>query len=175
MPRKPTEKVEDAGEWIGLAWAAWCAGERNLTALGKQFGKKGETVKANLIKYSAARAAETQSVDATTEYLDGLEHDMREALRTYRTAENPNAKVGALKHATSCREKLAAAKGVVTERKSVALGQDPNLPPMQTQTALAVLADPAACELANALIARISGGEEQIADEAEPTDSATEG
>ena len=130
MPRKPLQKVPEDGEWVGLAWAAWCAGERNLTALGKQFRKSPKTVKANLIKYSAARAAETQSVDATTEYLDGLEHDMREALRTYRTAENPNAKVGALKHATSCREKLAAAKGVVTERKSVAIGQDPGLGPV---------------------------------------------
>lgn len=130
MPRKPIQKVPEDGEWVGLAWAAWCAGERNLAALGKQFRKSPKTVKANLIKYSAARAAETQSVDATTEYLDGLEHDMREALRTYRTAENPNAKVGALKHATSCREKLAAAKGVVTERKSVALGQDPALEPV---------------------------------------------
>ena len=131
MPRKKPEKAGDNGEWVGLAWAAWCAGERNLTALGKQFGKHPDTVKANLIKYSAARAAETQSVDATTEYLDGLEHDMREALRTYRTAENPNAKVGALKHATSCREKLAAAKGVVTERKSVAVGQDAGLGPVE--------------------------------------------
>lgn len=121
MPRKPTEKVGDDGEWVGQAWALWVAGERNLTALGKQFGKKRETVKANLAKYSAARAAEVASTDATAEYLDGLEHDMREALRTYRTAENPNAKVGALKHATSCREKLAAAKGVVTERKNVEL------------------------------------------------------
>lgn len=131
MPRKPIQKVPEDGEWVGLAWAAWCAGERNLTALGKQFRKSPKTVKANLIKYSAARAAETQSVDATAEYIDGLEHDMREALRTYRTAENPNAKVGALKHATSCREKLAAAKGVVTERKSVALGQDPALGPIE--------------------------------------------
>lgn len=124
-------KAVDRGEWVGKAWALWSAGERNYTALGKEFGKKAETVKKALVEYSAARAAETQSVDATTEYLDGLEHDMREALRTYRTAENPNAKVGALKHATSCREKLAAAKGVVTERKSVAVGQDPGLGPVE--------------------------------------------
>ena len=130
MPRKPLQKVPEDGEWVGLAWAAWCAGERNLTALGKQFRKSPKTVKANLIKYSAARAAETQSVDATTEYLDGLEHDMREALRTYRTAENPNAKVGALKHATACREKLAAAKGVVTERKGVDLTGSVNVTPV---------------------------------------------
>lgn len=114
-------KAVDRGEWVGQAWALWVAGERNLTALGKQFGKKAETVKKALTEYSAARAAEVASTDATAEYLDGLEHDMREALRTYRTAENPNAKVGALKHATACREKLAAAKGVVTERKNVEL------------------------------------------------------
>ena len=127
MPRK---KDIEHGEWIGLAWGAWCAGERNLAALGRQFDKSPATVKANLLKYSQARAAEVSDVDATAEYIDGLQHDLREALRTYRDAGNPNAKVGALRHASQCRKDMAAAKGVVTDRKSVAVGQDPNLEPV---------------------------------------------
>ena len=171
MPRKPIEKAAESGEWIGLAWAAWCAGERNLAALGKQFNKAPATVKANLIKYSAARAAETQSVDATAEYIDGLEHDMREALRTYRTAENPNAKVGALKHATSCREKLAAAKGVVTERRSVAVGQDPGLGPLQTKSEVEIiLSDPEAIDLACALSERIANSAANANRDGKPAD-----
>ena len=121
MPRKPSKPVNDDGEWVGQAWALWCAGERNLHALGRQFGKDPQTVKKHLRRYSEARAAETADVDATGEYLDGLQHDLREALRTYRDATNPNAKVGALKHATTIREKLAAARGVVTERKATEL------------------------------------------------------
>ncbi len=174
MPRKSLEKEVEDGEWIGLAWLAWCAGERNLAALGRQFNKRPETVKANLLKYSRARAAEVSDVDPTAEYLDGLQHDLREALRTYRDAENPNAKVGALKHASALRKDMAAARGVVTERKSVAVGQDPNLAPVQVESTLAVLSDPRACELANALIAHISGGDEQIADEPSGPDATTE-
>lgn len=132
MPRTKEKGVDD-GEWIGLAWLAWCAGERNLAALGRQFDKRPETVKANLLKYSKARAAEVSDVDPTAEYLDGLQHDLREALRTYRDAENPNAKVGALKHASAIRKDMASARGVVTERKSVGIGQDPNLGPLQVE------------------------------------------
>ena len=120
---KAAEKQGDNGEWVGLAWAAWCRGERNITALAKQFGKARETVRNRLKKHAAAIAAAGNGLDPTGEYIGGLEADLTEALRTYRAAENPNAKVGALKHATHCRELLAAAKGVVTERTA----QDVNL------------------------------------------------
>lgn len=113
-----TKKAEKNGEWVGLAWADWCSGEQNLSELGRRYGVKGETVKSNLRKYSAARAAEVSDVDPTAEYLDGLQHDLREALRTYRDSDNPNAKVGALKLAETIRKDMAAARGVVTERKA---------------------------------------------------------
>jgi hypothetical protein len=118
MARKPIKKSVEDGEWVGLAWAAWCAGERNVTALARQFGKAPATVRTNLLKYSKARAAEVSDVDPTAEYIDGLQHDLREALRTYRDSENPNAKVGALKLAEQIRKDMAAARGVVTERSA---------------------------------------------------------
>lgn len=118
MGNEQGQKGLDAGEWVGQAWAAWCAGERNLTALGRIFNKSPKAVKRNLQKYAAARAAEVSDVDPTAEYLDGLQHDLREALRTYRESENPNAKVGALKLAAQIRKDMAAARGVVTERKA---------------------------------------------------------
>jgi transposase len=61
------------------------------------------------------------------------------------------------------------------EAHSVAIGQDPDLGPVQTVSALAVLSDPQACELANALIARLSGGDEQIPDETSGPDANAEG
>jgi hypothetical protein len=118
MARKPIKKSVEDGEWVGLAWAAWCAGERNVTALARQFGKAPATVRTNLLKYSKARAAEVSDVDPTAEYIDGLQHDLREALRTYRDSANPNAKVGALKLAEQIRKDMAAARGVVTERSA---------------------------------------------------------
>ena len=118
MDSEQGHKGLDAGEWVGQAWAAWCAGERNLTALGRIFNKSPKAVKRNLQKYAAARAAEVSDVDPTAEYIDGLQHDLREALRTYRESENPNAKVGALKLAAQIRKDMAAARGVVTERKA---------------------------------------------------------
>jgi hypothetical protein len=118
MEKQALRKDADPGEWVGLAWAAWCAGERNITSLGKTFGKAPATVKGNLQKYARARAAEVGDVDPTAEYLDGLQHDLREALRTYRESGNPNAKVGALKLASQIRKDMAAARGVVTERRS---------------------------------------------------------
>jgi hypothetical protein len=107
----------DDREWVGVAWAAWLQGERNYTALARQFGKHRDTVKRHLEAYSKARAGELGTIDAAAEYRDGLEADLREALRTYRSAENPNAKVGALKHATAIRELIAAVSGVVTKRE----------------------------------------------------------
>jgi hypothetical protein len=117
-PKKASKPVNEDGEWVGLAWQAWCAGERNLTALGRQFNKDRQTVKKHLRRYSEARAAEVSDVDPTAEYIDGLQHDLREALRTYRDSANPNAKVGALKLAEQIRKDMAAARGVVTERSA---------------------------------------------------------
>lgn len=107
------------GEWVGKAWAMWCAGEHNYSAIAKALGVTRETVKNNLIKYSAARASEVADINPTADYLGGLEYDLQEALRTYRGSPNPNAKVGALKLATQIRKEMAAARGVVVDRKAI--------------------------------------------------------
>lgn len=118
QPPGPANKPSNDREWVGLAWAAWLQGERNYSALARSFGKDPHTVKDNLRKYAAQRSAELGAIDRTSEYIDGLEADLREALRTYRGSTNPNAKVGALKLAVQIRELLAAAGGVVTKREA---------------------------------------------------------
>jgi len=116
MARKTEAEVKAEGEWIGLAWAAYVSGEATITALANQFGKSWATMKRALKKHSAARAAELSVFNADAEYIDGLRHDLRRAEQIAREAENPNARVGALKVCVQIREKLAAALGVVTER-----------------------------------------------------------
>jgi hypothetical protein len=59
--------------------------------------------------------------------------------------------------------------------KRVAVGQDPDLPPLQVASTLTLLADPEACDLATQLIARLSGGDEPITDETTGPDDTTEG
>lgn len=116
MARKTEAEVKAEGEWIGLAWAAYVSGEATITALARQFDKSWATMKRALKKHSAARAAELSVFNADAEYIDGLRHDLRRAEQIAREAENPNARVGALKVCVQIREKLAAALGVVTER-----------------------------------------------------------
>ena len=131
---------DEGGGWVGLAWQEKCAGQQNYAALGRQFGKDPETVKRNLKKYAAARAAERDDVDATAEYLDGLRHDLHEALEVYRSvgAANPNAQVGALKLAAQIRKDIAAACGVTTDRKTVGVGQADDLGPVKAMVLCAL-------------------------------------
>ena len=110
----------DGGAWVALAWAAWCCGDRCYTALGKQFGKHRTTVKAQLDKYSKQRATElADGTDATAEYLDSVEALLCELWALYRMAEQESTKLGCLKQVSEQLTKLAAARGVVTERKGV--------------------------------------------------------
>jgi hypothetical protein len=104
------------------------AGEATINALANQFGKSHKCVKDNLRKYGEARAAELSQVHPGAEYVDGLRYDLKLAERQAREAENPNAKVGALKLAVAIREKLAAALGVTTERIGLEHSTDPNNP-----------------------------------------------
>lgn len=128
MARKTEAEVQAEGEWIGLAWAAYVSGEATVTQLARQFGKAYTTMKRALKKHAAARAAELAVVDATAEYIDGLRHDLRRAEQIAREAENPNARVGALKVCVQIREKLAAALGVTTERIAMQHANDPEHP-----------------------------------------------
>jgi len=117
-PRK-SQHGASAVEWVADAWREWVNGERSWTKLGAKYGKHRHTVKANVIRYSRALAADlSNGPDALAEYITGLESDLA---RANRAADNPQAsqpaRTAAARHATDIREKLAAAKGLVTKRE----------------------------------------------------------
>lgn len=162
-------------DWAFEAYTLHVGRGQSVLSLAKQYGVKWECVRRNIDAAHAAviRANDSDALPALEKHKARLLETLKSAWQDYAKSDN-DKRPGFLRIILDTSEKLAAAEGVVTERKAVALGQDPNLAPVQVGTTLAVLADPTACELANALIARISGGEEQIDDEAEPVDAAAE-
>jgi len=62
-------------------------------------------------------AIDSGDVDALAEYVDGLQEDLQESDQVVRETKVDAVKVGALKHRSDIREKVAAALGVVTRRE----------------------------------------------------------
>ncbi len=117
--RSLSARGASAVEWVPDAWRDWVNGERNWSQLAAKYGRHRVTVKANVIRYSKALAAGYDAgPDPLAEYISGLESDLK---RANRSAENPKAsqpaRTAAARHATEIREKLAAAKGLVTKRE----------------------------------------------------------
>lgn len=120
---QPGAEVAPGGEafpeWAESAWRLYQRGQRNYSALGRQFGVHNTTVRRWIIRFSqimqAARSEE--SVDAQLQYVTGLEETLSEAWRLHATAEQESTKVACLNRAESILEKLAAAEGVVTKRE----------------------------------------------------------
>jgi hypothetical protein len=130
MPEKLENQGGDAG-WVGDAWRDHLNGV-SIYALAKQYGKKWETVRDNLRKHAANRAAELrEGTDPTALYLDGLEIDLAAASRLMLSSEQDTAKIGALKHRTECRKLIAGGQGVSTETKNVKVGGDDDAPPLR--------------------------------------------
>ncbi len=105
--------------WVESAWQDWLGGRRSWAELGRKYGHNRHTVRASVLRFARARgAAYGDGPDPLAEYVDGLAADLARALAI---AEAPNAtprcQVSALKLATQIREKLAAARGVVTRRQ----------------------------------------------------------
>jgi hypothetical protein len=133
MPDTPTTDAEEQSQnpaetWAYEAWRLWCAGNRNKSAIHRALrAKYGEAIPSdgNCITRAIAReskiaraALDIDETDALTEYIGGLEEQFGEADKILRNARNENARCGALKLKVDLLAKLAAAKGVVTERKA---------------------------------------------------------
>lgn len=105
--------------------------------MGREFDRDWRTVRVNVSKYSklVADAYRRGDVDALADYLEGLQDDKRAQLEAAAKAQTlfvtkdgevvtePDwrTRVAARKEVTAIREKIAAAQGVVTERKGTDL------------------------------------------------------
>lgn len=122
MARNPLRgwDKQEAEPWQHESWHDYCRGKRNISELAKRYGVRWNTMQAN-IKRMAERARvaiESGAVDAMGEYVAGMEADLEYAHEILYGAKNDSARVGALKHIADLREKLAAARGVVTKRQA---------------------------------------------------------
>ena len=122
MARKPLPKAEsEPGEsgWVGEAWREHLNGA-SIQGLADKHGRSWACVRDNLQKYAANRAAEIgKGIDPTAAYIEGLRGDLEDANELIGQCRQDTAKIGALKLRTEIRKLIAAAQGVVTERKGV--------------------------------------------------------
>ena len=107
-------------EWAETAYRLHARGQRNMTTLSRQFGVKWETCRDWIRKVGLFMAEQELHAQeyALAEYAAGLEEILGQAQTTYAHTDNDNAKIGALRVAGDMLEKLAAARGVVTQRKA---------------------------------------------------------
>ena len=117
--RKTPKRGSGALEWVRDAWRDWVNGERNWSALARRYGRERRTIKANVIRYSRALAADLdKGPDPLAAYVAGLEADLelaRKVAGDVKVAQQ--SRNAALKHVTDIREKLAAAYGIITKRE----------------------------------------------------------
>lgn len=125
------EDLQDSGSvrpapefaaWVESAWRLYCRGQRNWTALGKQFGVDYRTVQGAVRKFGAAvRAAGSGSgVEAWQEALTGHEEVLSEAWRIHANPDATNQeRLSALKVAQDSIGQVAALNGVVTKRMGI--------------------------------------------------------
>lgn len=131
------EEIDDADAWVSAAWNKRRDERTSWAELGREFDRDWRTVRVNVSKYSklVADAYRRGDVDALADYLEGLQDDKRAQLEAAAKAQTlfvtkdgevvtePDwrTRVAARKEVTAIREKIAAAQGVVTERKGTDL------------------------------------------------------
>ena len=118
---KRPDRSKPFPDWVETAFRLYCRGQRNYSELGKQFGVDRRTVQANLQKWGASvdQAAEAEGlVGAYLETVIAYEEIIAVAWRDHAACgdKDKNAKAAFLKVVQSTVEKLAALRGVATQR-----------------------------------------------------------
>ena len=136
--KDPPENRETglADKWVVDAWNLWVGGLRSWSAIGRQVGHTAPTVRKHVGRYSETLAALLNGSEANplAEYLQGLLQDLQHQTTLAGTAVRVAYVKGerliepdhltrsrARKEVTNIRQLIAAAQGVVTERKGVDL------------------------------------------------------
>ena len=117
--RKNEKRTAPFPEWAETAWRMWCRGQRNWTELGKQFGVERRTVQSVVRKFAQAvvAAADEDVLDAYMETVIAYEEIISVAWQNHAACkDNLNAKAAFLARVESTVEKLAALRGVATQR-----------------------------------------------------------
>ena len=129
--------------WVPNAWEMRIVGMQSWENIGAAVGHKWDTVKRWVTAYSQmlGEVADNEPViHARAEYVASLQRIKRQAEEVVLAAAGkqdaqgnlvgaqPFAKIGALNTKLRASEKLAAAKGVVTERKGTELSTKPDDP-----------------------------------------------
>ena len=118
--------------WAFEAYTLHFGRGQSVLSLAKQYGVKWEVVRRNIDAAHAAVTAANASdaVSALEKHKARLLEIIKSAYQDYARADN-DKRPGFLRIILDASEKLAAAEGVVTDRKSLALGQDPALGPVE--------------------------------------------
>ncbi len=112
--------------WEAAAWLLWTSGgvkqlKQIRDAIKANYPDtpvQTRSIRAGIERMSrAVHTAEAGGLlNANSEYIASLEAALQEAWKVYRTGDNDNARIAALKLVVDLLEKIAAAKGVVTQR-----------------------------------------------------------
>jgi len=133
-----TKSEPIAQPWVVDAWEMRLRGHISWAKIAEEVGKDPRTVQSHVEKYSQtmARIHDGAEVNPVGEYIDGSFQDLRgqhaiheEAVATVKVGKGENATIievpdyrtrsAALKEVHVIRKNIAAARGVVTERKGV--------------------------------------------------------
>ena len=120
--------------WAFDAYSAHYGREQSLNALAKAYAVTWRCVRRNVNAVHAFILAVegTDLLDALAKHKTRLREVQKAAWQDHANAD-PSARAPYLRIALDAGEKLAAADGCVTERRSVATGQDGALGPQQVQ------------------------------------------
>lgn len=121
IPRNAESEPEG---WQEAVWRAYCKGNRRTGPLCKVSESNGGPGKWDTVNNFIARQKKALLIDRLAEedrvdYEAGLESDLEDADAIYNRAVgegNTNGQIGALRAKMEAREKLAASRGVVTQR-----------------------------------------------------------
>jgi glutathione S-transferase len=110
------------------------AGETNVSEIARRVDQVNadgrpmtEKVKRAIRRVRRTKAAldsEEGLEDAQQDYIEGKHLDLADADSLFRNAESDAVRLGALKSRSDFRDNIAAALGVVTERKALDVKQD---------------------------------------------------
>lgn len=107
-------------DWAFVAYKARCYRGQSIAELARRYGVAWKTVKLAVEKVHALVMAVENSdiISEKDKYVCGLKETLACLWKLYAAATHDSAKVGCLKQIAQILQQIAAAEGVVTERRA---------------------------------------------------------